>query len=375
MNGFFFVNSLFHSKSQISPLRNQVSSQQSPSNGRPIFEAESPDELALVNAAYTYDCCLINRSPNHVLMNIPSVGVAEFEVLKILPFDSSRKCMSVIIRRNGTQEIILYTKGADSSVMACLTPCSPDSVEGHLREKTQQQLDLYARQGLRVLVMAKRILSLAEYTDWTTRHKECEMTLENREKKVRDSFVSIEKNLTLLGATGIEDRLQDGVPETLSSLLSAGIVIWVLTGDKPETAINVAYSAKLFNPQMELLRLTARSRDAAETSIMFYLSEIERSFTEGPSGSRAKARALVVDGKTLTFILDLRSNLTKPFLRLTKYCASVLCCRSTPLQKAFLVKVVKEELQMRTLAIGDGANDVSMIQVSCRKLPLWPLHT
>ncbi|XP_059615046.1 phospholipid-transporting ATPase VB isoform X2 [Phlebotomus argentipes] len=351
-------------RSQISPLRNQQSSQQSPSNGRPIFEAESPDELALVNAAFTYDCGLINRSPNHVLANVPAAGVAEFDVLKVLPFDSSRKCMSVIVRRTGTQEIVLYTKGADSSVMSCLTPCSPDSVEGHLREKTQQQLDLYARQGLRVLVMAKRVLSPVEYADWAARHKECEMTMENREKRVRDSFVGIEKNLTLLGATGIEDRLQDGVPETLSSLLSAGIVIWVLTGDKPETAINVAYSAKLFNPQMELLRLTARSRDAAETSIMFYLSEIERSFTEGPSGSRAKARALVVDGKTLTFILDLRSNLTKPFLKLTKYCASVLCCRSTPLQKAFLVKVVKEELQMRTLAIGDGANDVSMIQMA-----------
>lgn len=77
-----------------------------------------------------------------------------------------------------------------------------------------------------------------------------------------------------------------------------------------------------------------------------------------------KSRALVVDGKTLTFILDLRSNLTKPFLRLSRYCASVLCCRSTPLQKAFLVKVVKEELNLSTLAIGDGANDVSMIQMA-----------
>lgn len=78
----------------------------------------------------------------------------------------------------------------------------------------------------------------------------------------------------------------------------------------------------------------------------------------------ASGRALVVDGKTLTYILDRRSNLTKPFLELTKYCNSVLCCRSTPLQKAYIVKVVKEELKMRTLAIGDGANDVSMIQTA-----------
>ena len=149
--------------------------------------------------------------------------------------------------------------------------------------------------------------------------------------------------------------------------MSAGIVIWVLTGDKTETAINVAYSAKLFHPQMDILRLIARSRDQAETSINFYLNEIEKQLNDHrpaltPAGGRG--RSLVVDGKTLTFILDLRSNLTKPFLRLTRYCASVLCCRATPLQKAFLVKVVKEELGMSTLAIGDGANDVSMIQVS-----------
>lgn len=196
-------------------------------------------------------------------------------------------------------------------------------------------------------------------------------------------------------------------------------MVWVLTGDKPETAINIAYSAKLFSPQMELLKLMARSKEAAESTIMFYLSEIEKgeepngagspsstnvvenrqknrlnlsansskSLVNSPSscfGDRTSSntsadesvgnlrglsslkngRALVVDGKTLTFILDRRSNLTKPFLRLTTYCRSVLCCRATPLQKAYIVKVVKEELKMRTLAIGDGANDVSMIQTA-----------
>lgn len=182
---------------------------------------------------------------------------------------------------------------------------------------------------------------------------------------------------------GIEDRLQEGVPETLSALIAAGIVVWVLTGDKPETAINIAYSAKLFSPQMELLKLMARSKEAAETTIHCYLAEIERqikneeteemntpstsaidSYKYLRSSQRNKTRALAVDGKTLTFILDRRANLTKPFLKLTTYCNSVLCCRATPLQKAYIVRVVKEELKMRTLAIGDGANDVSMIQTA-----------
>lgn len=81
----------------------------------------------------------------------------------------------------------------------------------------------------------------------------------------------------ITGATGIEDRLQEGVPETIHAMRSAGIVIWVLTGDKPETAINVAYSSKLFSSQMEIIKITARSKDAAENMISFYLKEIENS--------------------------------------------------------------------------------------------------
>ncbi|XP_016962031.1 phospholipid-transporting ATPase VD isoform X1 [Drosophila biarmipes] len=338
-------------------------------DGRPLYEAESPDELALVNAAYSYDCCLLNRSANQILVSMPTTGAPrEYEILKVLPFDSSRKCMSIVVRQIGTQEIVLYTKGADSSIMPVLVPCSHNSPEGILREQTQQQLDRYAREGLRILVMAKRTLNSADYTDWWARHQEIEMSLENRERRLRDSFAKLESNLTLLGATGIEDRLQDGVPETIASLLSAGISVWVLTGDKPETAINIAYSAKLFTQQMELIRLTARSRDAAETAINFYLTDMENDKATSSLGYgqtlRKKQRALVVDGKTLTFILDQKSKLIMPFLRLSKRCASVLCCRSTPLQKAYLVKVVKEELNLRTLAIGDGANDVSMIQMA-----------
>lgn len=100
-------------------------------DGRPLYEAESPDELALVNAAYSYDCCLLNRSPNHILVSMPSTGsTAEYEILKILPFDSSRKCMSIVVRKTGTQEIMLYTKGADSSIMPVLAPCAHNSPEG-----------------------------------------------------------------------------------------------------------------------------------------------------------------------------------------------------------------------------------------------------
>lgn len=330
---------------------------------KPIFEAESPDELALVNSAYAYGFVLENRNPNTVLINEAGEGPVEYDILKILPFDSNRKCMSIVLRKIGGHEVVLYTKGADSTIMPALAPVAMDTEEYSLRELTENQLELYASQGLRVLLVAKRILNPVEFSEWYSQHQECEMSTELRDKKVRESFGLLERNLTLLGATGIEDRLQESVPETIASLLSAGIVIWVLTGDKTETAINIAYSAKLFHSQMEILKITARSRDAAENCIKFYMGEIEKQLVE--SGEvNLKNRALVIDGKTLTFILDLKSNLTGAFLELTRYCASVLCCRSTPLQKAFLVKVVKEELKMSTLAIGDGANDVSMIQMA-----------
>lgn len=331
---------------------------------KPIFEAESPDELALVNSAYAYDFALINRNPNTVAINEPGAGEVMYEILKVLPFDSVRKCMSIVVRKVGGHEVVLYTKGADSTIGPALAPCAMDSEEAKLRDQTQNQLELYARQGLRVLLVAKRNLNPVEFSEWYSQHQECEMSTEGREQKVKTSFGLLESNLTLLGATGIEDRLQENVPETIASLLAAGIVVWVLTGDKTETAINVAYSAKLFHPQMEILKLTARSRDVAESSINFYLDEIKQQPLADSDRRFMKNRALVIDGKTLTFILDLRANLTKPFLELTTYCTSVLCCRSTPLQKAFLVKVVKENLKMSTLAIGDGANDVSMIQMA-----------
>lgn len=366
------------------------SSTPSPVELKPIYEAESPDELALVGAAYAYNLKLRKRTPNAMTVSLPYEGVFDYELLQVLPFDSVRKCMSVVVRHPVTKEIILYCKGADSSILSRLAPVDEDSEMQSIIDLTQTQLNVYAEEGLRVLVMAKRVVPQNEFYEWRKKHAECELSSEHHERRVRDSYSNLERNLTLLGATGIEDRLQDGVPETLAALISAGIVVWVLTGDKPETAINIAYSAKLFSPEMEILKLMARSKDQAESTILCYLDAIERQCTTENStniGSispqltqpssissisqvvprtikKCQKKALVVDGKTLTFILDRRSNLTKPFLNLTKYCSSVLCCRATPLQKAYIVRVVKEELKMRTLAIGDGANDVSMIQTA-----------
>merc|ERR1719228_886179 len=206
--------------------------------------------------------------------------------------------------------------------------------------------------------MGVRLLTEEEYQDWLTEYNKAANSLERRDKLLMDSYNSAESKMRMVGATGIEDRLQEGVPDAIARLREAGIVVWVLTGDKQETAINIAYSCRLFSTDMEVIKLNARSRDAAESSLNLYLDQCKNSTL-----SKEK-RALVVDGKTLIYILDKRANIQHLFLSLTKMCSAVLACRATPLQKAYLVRIVKEVLKMHTLAIGDGANDVSMIQTA-----------
>lgn len=134
--------------------------------------------------------------------------------------------MSILVRHpNG--EIILYTKGADSTVLASL---SSTEEERRSVSKIVQCLHSYAQEGLRTLVVARRTINAQEYDLWRQCHAEAESAYENKERRIRDSYASIEKQLTLLGATGIEDKLQPGVPEAMSALTKAGIVIWLLTG-------------------------------------------------------------------------------------------------------------------------------------------------
>uniref|UniRef100_A0A803V2P0 Phospholipid-transporting ATPase n=1 Tax=Ficedula albicollis TaxID=59894 RepID=A0A803V2P0_FICAL len=333
-----------------------------PEEGELRYEAESPDEAALVYAARAYNCSLVGRLSDQVSVELPHLGTLSFEVLHTLGFDSVRKRMSVVVRHPLTDEINVYTKGADSVVMDLLLPCSSDDPRGKhqkkIRSKTQNYLNLYAVDGLRTLCIAKRVLSKEEYGCWLKTHLEAESSIENREELLFQSALRIEKNLHLLGATGIEDRLQDGVPETIANLRKAGLQIWVLTGDKQETAVNIAYACKLLDHDEEIITLNAESPVNGATGNMTV------GFTPlyPPSSSVLSSLGLVIDGRTLAYALE--PALEDKFLALAKRCRSVLCCRSTPLQKSMVVKLVRDKLKAMTLAIGDGANDVSMIQVA-----------
>ncbi|KAH9489279.1 putative phospholipid-transporting ATPase VA [Bulinus truncatus] len=349
------------------------------------YEAESPDELALVKAANTYGCKLVKRSPGKVKVLLPGqTDEAEFEVLNVLPFDANRKRMSVIVRHPTSKEIILYVKGADSCIINVLHKKYEEDEEYKRQlESTKEYLESYALRGLRTLCMAKRVLNEQEYSEWAREFKKAEEDLENRDELVSQKCIVIEKNLELLGGTGIEDKLQEGVPQTIANLRKAGIKVWVLTGDKQETAIQIAYACHLFSRGQHVVTLNATSLDETrqklDDTLLFLRAEsLTRSPDDRPSSrsvtsllslstaslhsDRQCNNALVIDGPTLSFATH--PELEKRFLKICMSCQSVVCCRATPIQKAVVVKLVRDKLKKLTLSIGDGANDVSMIQTA-----------
>uniref|UniRef100_A0A671SMV8 Phospholipid-transporting ATPase n=1 Tax=Sinocyclocheilus anshuiensis TaxID=1608454 RepID=A0A671SMV8_9TELE len=321
-----------------------------------LYEAESPDEAALVQAAKAYGCTLLGRSPEQVLVAVPGTGPLSIPLLHVLPFHSARKRMSVVVRHPLTGEVVVYTKGADNVIME-LAEAAEDGFCREIMERTQRHLDQYAREGLRTLCVAKKVLEEQEYKTWLKRHEYAETSIENREELLLESAERLETNLTLLGATGIVDRLQEEVPESIEALQEAGIKVWVLTGDKQETAINIAFACKLLRPTDHILMTKA-----ADTWGNL-LSNFGRQVTkEGVSEDDSSDCVLVIDGRTLDYALQ--KELQGSFLELTCCCRSVICCRSTPLQKSQVVRLVRDKLKVMTLAIGDGANDVSMIQMA-----------
>ncbi|XP_015200756.1 phospholipid-transporting ATPase VD isoform X1 [Lepisosteus oculatus] len=331
------------------------------------YEAESPDEAALVHAARAYKCTLRARASDQLTVELPGVGNLNFHLLHILPFDSVRKRMSVVIRHPITNQVVVYTKGADSVIMDLLASSlkvSDDVLSGKeqrkIKELTQKHLDDYAKEGLRTLCIAKKVLREADYEEWLKHHYLAETSIESREELLMQSAFKLETNLMLLGATGIVDRLQEDVAETIEALQKAGIKMWVLTGDKQETAVNIACSCKLLSPTDQVLTANCNSKEACE-ALFHRLLETVR---ESEPGEKAVGTTftLVIDGRTLDFALH--KSLEESFLEITKHCRAVICCRSTPLQKSQVVKLVRDKLKVMVLAIGDGANDVSMIQVA-----------
>uniref|UniRef100_A0A673UQJ3 Phospholipid-transporting ATPase n=1 Tax=Suricata suricatta TaxID=37032 RepID=A0A673UQJ3_SURSU len=341
--------------------------------GNLVYQAQSPDEGALVTAARNFGFVFHYRTSETIA--VVEMGETKvYQLLAILDFSNVRKRMSVIVR-TPENRVMLFCKGADTILCQLLHPSCIS-----LRDVTMEHLDDFAIEGLRTLMVAYRELDNSFFQAWSKKHNEACLSLENREDKISNVYEEIEKDLMLLGATAIEDKLQDGVPETVATLNKAQIKMWILTGDKQETAMNIAYACNIFEEEMDgifivegkndevVLQELRSARDKMKPESLLESDPINIYLTTKPQMLRIPEEVpngnygLIINGYSLAYALE--GNLELELLRTACMCKGVIWCRMTPLQKAQVVELVKRYKKVVTLAIGDGANDVSMIKAA-----------
>uniref|UniRef100_A0A0D3FHZ1 Phospholipid-transporting ATPase n=1 Tax=Oryza barthii TaxID=65489 RepID=A0A0D3FHZ1_9ORYZ len=324
------------------------------------YQGESPDEQALVSAAAAYGFVLVERTSGHIVIDV--LGEKQrFDVLGLHEFDSDRKRMSVIIGCPD-KTVKLFVKGADNSMFGVIDKTmNPDVVRA-----TEKHLHAYSSLGLRTLVIGVRELSQEEFQEWQMAYEKASTALLGRGGLLRGVAANIEQNLCLLGASGIEDKLQDGVPEAIEKLREAGIKVWVLTGDKQETAISIGFSCKLLTREMTQIVINSNSRESCRKSLDDAISMVNKLRSLSTDSQARVPLALIIDGNSLVYIFDTERE--EKLFEVAIACDVVLCCRVAPLQKAGIVDLIKKRTSDMTLAIGDGtfpgANDVSMIQMA-----------
>ncbi|XP_027981884.1 phospholipid-transporting ATPase IK isoform X5 [Eumetopias jubatus] len=385
-----------------------------------VYQAASPDEEALVTAARNFGYVFLARTQDSItVMELGEERV--YQVLAMMDFNSIRKRMSVLVR-NPEGSIYLYTKGADVVIFERLHK------KGMKEWTTEEALACFAQQTLRTLCLAYKEVDEGVYQEWCQRHQEASILLQNRAHALHQVYEEMEQGLQLLGATAIEDRLQDGVCDTIKCLRQGRIKVWVLTGDKQETAVNIGFACHLLSESMLILE---------EKDIVRILEAYWETNNNEPGGKgRRKKRflpqvkmAMVISGEFLDQLLlslrkepralvhkvnmdgdeswqepdeqktdflrarrislvwralgiQLRSTGLAPqvtdshtsespevrreraFVELASRCQAVICCRATPKQKALTVALVKKYQRVVTLAIGDGANDTNMIKTA-----------
>ena len=251
------------------------------------YQAASPDEGALVEGAVQLGYRFVARKPRAVIIEVGG-ELLEYELLAICEFNSTRKRMSTIFRCPDGK-IRVYCKGADTVILERLHKDNP------IVDLTLQHLEEYATEGLRTLCLAMREVPEQEFKEWQQIFEKAATTVGgNRAEELDKAAEIIEHDFYLLGATAIEDRLQDGVPETIHTLQTAGIKVWVLTGDRQETAINIGMSCKLISEDMILLVVNEENPTAAKENLTKKLEAVR---SQAASGGEPDALALIIDGK------------------------------------------------------------------------------
>eukprot|EP00795_Rhopilema_esculentum_P001806 gene1806-16293_t len=306
--------------------------------GTVSYQAASPDEVALVLWSESVSVTLISRDLTSMKIKVPSGQVHNFIILQTFPFTSETKRMGIILREEKTGEIIFYMKGADTVMNSRV----------QYNDWLEEECGNMAREGLRTLVVSKKVLTQDQYDDFEYRYTQAKLAMEDRNAKVLAVQESLEYDMELLCLTGVEDKLQVDVRPTLELLRNAAIKIWMLTGDKMETATCIAQSSRLVSKTQSIYPFKA-------------VTNRSEAHLELNSFRRKGDHALVIKGDSLEVVLR---HYEHEFMELAVLCPAVVVCRCTPTQKAEIVRLLKTHTGKRTCAIGDGGNDVSMIQMA-----------
>lgn len=336
------------------------------------YRAESPDELALVEGAAKLNCSVLERGT--VNMSTSIFGERnDYKVRAVNQFNSGRKRASLLLEKSNG-EYLLVCKGADNIMIPL---CAVDAQQR--KELDKDLLDL-AVKGLRTLVIAQKKIDVGTAEKWLRDYADASSSMEDRAGKLEEVAAEIEQNMELLGITAIEDKLQDEVPEVIADLAKAGIVLWMLTGDKEETAINIGRSCNLVLTDTKLFMLTGiKGSTPMKEGMKLYnqmletiYKDIQAHWVDGEDpknsgyrddGGRFVSIVFVLDGPSFAFFDPESEEQTEMFLYIGKAVRSVISCRLTPNQKESVVHLVKTNTKPKAtcLSIGDGANDVSMI--------------
>ena len=319
------------------------------------YQASSPDEISLVNFARSQNYIFLDRTPdNNIILEVKEQKL-QYKILNILEYSSERKRMSIICE-NPQGEIIQYIKGADSSIEKLLNEKSKSSIE---LKKTKEYLNNFSLIGLRTLMLAYKKLSKEEYTLWKNKYEDIKKSPNHKDEDILSIYDEIENNFNILGSTAIEDQLQDEVANIIDSFISIGIKVWMLTGDKYETAKNVAYSCKLFQNKINVFLIGEHKE---KKDLKKRLKDIYNKNCFENKNNNDKF-GLIIGGSELEQIF-LDHKLLTLFSKICTKCTSAILSRASPKQKAKLVKLIKKIDGAITMAIGDGANDVGMITES-----------
>ena len=306
------------------------------------FQASSPDEIAFVKYAENYGLTLYHRTENSIWIELERDVIEQYVILEIFPFSSATKRMGIIIQHPGTGMLTFYLKGAEDVMK--------EKIHEKFMSKALEECENLGREGLRTLIISRKQINLQEYRQWKKQYEIACIATEDRDRKVREVIDLLEVNMEVLGVTGVEDKLQKDVGKTIEELRDAGITVWILTGDKVETAQCIAISTRLRKKNQEWFELVNLTPNEIVKRLEYFIID--------PLSIK---KVIVIDGSTLNYILK---DYQKMFVDAAIRCEAVVCCRVAPTQKSQIVELLKTFTNKRLCSIGDGGNDVGMIQAA-----------